>query len=113
MCYSFIRVFSDTDSKNVILTFLCSKNHKVVLISDVELHNAVISLTFTGSLSGIMEGIESHVTRSHQKRGTVGVSSLKVIETALVADKQTLEYHGSYENLKNYVLDVMNVVSTR
>lgn len=77
----------------------------------LNLFNGAISSTFIGSLSSIMEGIESHVSNLHQRRA-VGVSSMKVIETALVADKETLDYHGSYENLVTYVLDIMNLVST-
>ena len=72
----------------------------------------VTSSTFTGSLSGIVERIESHVNDLHQRRA-VGMSSMKVIETAIVADKQTLDYHGSQANLVAYVLDVMQLVSTR
>ena len=97
---------------NIILTqcwhFLLIKVRKLLWY----LHNAAISSTFTGSLSGIMENLESHVSDLHQRRA-VGVSSMKVIETALVADKQTLDYHGSYDNLVTYVLDIMNLVSTR
>lgn len=38
------------------------------------------------------------------------MTSIKVIETALVVDKQTLDYHGNYSDLVGYMLDIMSVV---
>ena len=80
--------------------------------SILNLHNTVISSTFTGSLSGVMEGIESQVSNLHQRRA-VGMSVMKVIETAVVVDKNTLDYHASRANVVAYVLDIMHLVSTR
>ena len=78
----------------------------------LNLHNTVISSTFTGSLNGIMEEIELHVSNLDQRRA-VGMSTMKVIETAVVVDKNTLDYHGSRTNVVAYVLDIMHLVSTR
>ena len=55
------------------------------------------------------EQVEPAVNEQNQKRH-IHVTSEKVIETALVVDKQTLDYHGNYEDLVAYMLDIMSVV---
>lgn len=50
------------------------------------------------------------MVREQALKRHVQMTSEKVIETALVVDKQTLDYHGSYADLVAYMLDIMNVV---
>ena len=52
----------------------------------------------------------SVVNEQKQKRHA-HVTREKVIETALMVDKQTLDYHGgNYADLVAYMLDIMSVV---